>query len=75
MEWISVDERLPEVDDRVLYWFPPFNRAYIGTFGGGTCAANVHFYSRGGFTTGDVTHWMPLPKAPALQEEAKFQKT
>ena len=64
MEWISVKDRLPELGQELIYWFPPFSKAYIGRFGGGDSPASVHFYSNQGFSTGDVTHWMPLPPPP-----------
>lgn len=31
---------------------------------GATCAADAEFYGRGGYLTGDVTHWMPFPADP-----------
>lgn len=57
-EWILVSERLPEVDQRVLYYFD-ITGITAGRYEGDNC-----FASRAGFLTGDVTHWMPLPKEP-----------
>lgn len=72
MPWISVKTQLPAEDQRVIYWFK-----YTGRSRGlftmteyGPC-----FYSKKGWLTGDVTHWMPddgrgrLPKPPRGSNE------
>jgi len=55
MEWISVDERLPEDRVSVLVWNK--DSVEIGFMSKGKWQSWVEFY-RG------VTHWMPLPEAP-----------
>jgi hypothetical protein len=59
MEWISVNDRLPEK-----------NGDYLG-FSRGACYVVVwdnhwgQFYeSDGPLNHSDITHWMPLPEAP-----------
>ena len=62
--WIPCSERLPEKDQRVLYYFEHVG-IHAGRFKGGTCHGDALFTSTtGGFLTGDVTHWQPLPSAP-----------
>ena len=50
-EWISVDDRLPDVGNIVLI--------YSETYG--VC---LDSYSDDTFDYFDVTHWMPLPQPP-----------
>lgn len=74
--WISVKERMPDIQTPVLVYVPPYsdeNEEYIGYIG-----LSYYTYSaRGGFwagTDGNVygaigiihspTHWMPLPEKP-----------
>jgi len=69
MNWISVDERLPEDRQKVLTYEPknPYENYRIG----------VHLYRINGFDTAwwigvqnflvsddHITHWQPLPKGP-----------
>jgi hypothetical protein len=67
MNWIKVEDSLPEEGQKVIYWFKHTGRAR-GKFTmteHGAC-----FYGKGGWLTDDVTHWMPddgreiLPKPP-----------
>jgi len=65
MEWIEVKDRLPEEDQRVIYWFE-HTGVHYGKFTmteHGAC-----FYGPGGWLTDDVTHWMPLPDPPKKDE-------
>ena len=58
-KWISVDERLPAVDERCIYYFDVVGM-HIGMHHGGG-----NFGGRSGFLGGrEVTHWMPLPATP-----------
>lgn len=63
-EWISVEERLPEVNKNVLVFFPGIegNKPHI----------YVSFLlPRKEFVLetvhGPVTHWMPLPEPPEVK--------
>lgn len=61
MEWISVKERLPEIDTPILGWHK-MGKAFIYWFDG-----TKDFPLRDGFGGRDgksVTHWMPLPDPP-----------
>lgn len=71
-EWISVNDRLPELkDDGVLVFFP--NGAietvhiqdYFDDITAGVDDFGVQMYTKWYITQG-VTHWMPLPEAPTL---------
>lgn len=57
-EWISVNERLPEKHKRV----------FVCTR---SKAIGIDFVSTDGnwYTTGGVTHWMPLPNPPHERKE------
>ena len=65
--WVSMSDRLPEVDLEVWYYFEITGVNY-GKMLSGTCQADAVFGGRKGFLTGDVTHWMyaPLPPITAL---------
>ena len=62
-DWISVEDRLPEIYQRVLglttdYDSDPCHT--LVTFNG----AKIGFLSIGGKKDRDVTHWMSLPVPP-----------
>lgn len=71
MEWISVKDKLPQVEDKVLF----YSDGYGIRFGyrQATFANNPKkprpikwvVYSSNHYRT-DVTHWMPLPEPPKL---------
>ncbi len=74
-EWISVDERLPELHTVVVlrnentHMNVPFDAevewtgtGYLSNFGQNYWSV---FGERGGVTMDTVTHWMPLPTPPA----------
>lgn len=74
--WISVAERLPARDQRVLYYFKAVGM-HLGRYLGQATIdatedgpeiegpAGAIFGSPGaGWLTGDVTHWMPVPEPP-----------
>lgn len=76
MEWISVKDRMPEIQVEVLAVFKNLRTprskdivttAYMrqnGTWSGadyGTAIEAVTFSDKGHFA---VTHWMPLPEPP-----------
>ena len=68
MEWISVEDRLPdETDDVLLY------DSQMGVFSGRISYVISHGYFNITHTTGHTangaTHWMPLPEPP--KEETK----
>ena len=58
--WISVEDYLPKLNQKVWYYFELLGK-FKGTYGG------LHenregmsiFYNDDGFLTGDVTHWLP----------------
>lgn len=61
--WIPVTERLPERDIQVLGWYKdnPFSQyrpEVVAWNGNGWVFVYAHRYVT------NVTHWMPLPKAP-----------
>jgi len=76
MEWISVDEKLPQVGEPCWYFFEVVGR-HRGFYGGlyvddagRECPGMEIFYCDYGFLTGDVTHWHPdqeeIPPWPTL---------
>ena len=60
-EWISVDDRLPDDNDRVIAFRPnePETSAYkYCIMWGWSVKVSLKQHSRG------ITHWMPLPPPP-----------
>ena len=55
MEWISVEDRLPEAEG--CYWCYLPNGKYIQQ-------VVIMYWPDYGFNSGYVTHWMPLPEPP-----------
>ena len=79
MEWISVDEKLPQVGEPCWYDFDVVGR-HSGYYGGlyvddeGREWPGMEiFYCDYGFLTGDVTHWHPdqedRPPLPMILRE------
>lgn len=64
-EWISVEDRLPDQGQPVIYWF-----SLLGVFAGKFERLNGTnlFSGERGFLGDEVTHWMPLPEPPEVQE-------
>ncbi|MBR8123268.1 DUF551 domain-containing protein [Burkholderia multivorans] len=78
--WISVDERLPKFDRKagsfgteVLIW-PPMESGERTAFFGRRVGTKPSFYRYGAPVYG-VTHWMPLPDAPAAAARAQGGKS
>ncbi|WP_199781731.1 DUF551 domain-containing protein [Cronobacter sakazakii] len=63
--WIACSERMPELDTRVLLYFPDYGGhiedGCIGDEGDG----HYHYFFDGDSLRHEPTHWMPLPEAPA----------
>ena len=56
-EWISVKDRLPMKNDRVLVYRPEMKESDVG-------AVSVQFGWNCRRNKTDITHWMPLPEPP-----------
>ncbi len=65
--WIKCSERMPEVGDKVLVRIPVCNYFNIenAEYKGDGRFLCAWFSTRGKGCTYDVTHWQPLPPAPA----------
>lgn len=71
-EWISVDERLPEIPPKFYdkeggYWVTPLSVQIICFNGEDVFEGTYHNtekFSSTYFTKEDVTHWMVLPSPP-----------
>jgi len=66
LEWISVADRLPEIQEPVLVFLPKYGTPNIQTmwladWSDGTLWFCVHFTTK---NLDEVTHWHPLPKPP-----------
>ncbi|PUW06853.1 DUF551 domain-containing protein [Cronobacter sakazakii] len=63
--WIACSERMPELNTRVLLYFPDYGGhiedGCIGDEGDGP----YHYFFDGDSLRHEPTHWMPLPEAPA----------
>lgn len=70
-KWISIKDRLPKEEQRVIYWFKETGVAR-GRFT--QCAFPGEkmdtFYGDDGWLSDDVTHWMP-DEGGELPEEAE----
>ena len=59
MKWISVKDRLPEIDDSVIVAFDngDVDHDWFDT--------EFKHWARLRYDTRNITHWMPLPKPPS----------
>ena len=69
--WISVEDRLPDNDDRVLVCYYnsklKFNITYIDSYNGYDKWENFdRWYDK---KVWKVTHWQPLPNEPKIEED------
>ena len=65
--WIPVSERLPQIGVRVLFYNNFIKNIHKGWYSGDEWTSDI-----GIFYNGDklkrITHWMPLPEPPEVQE-------
>ena len=65
--WIPVSERLPQIGVRVLFYNNFIKNIHKGWYSGDEWTSDI-----GIFYNGDklkrITHWMPLPQPPEVQE-------
>jgi len=66
-KWISVEERLPEVAEKVL----TYNGNFVSENWLCTVIDKDGTRKMWAYSDGFVTHWMPLPKAPAPPKEGR----
>jgi hypothetical protein len=59
IEWISVEEKLPECNGRYLTHC---------NLEGQSLVCILHYCKVGGFNEDTVTHWMPLPEPPIFSK-------
>ena len=62
MEWISVDEKLPEKEIKLIL----YSENKYGTVQGYNTFTpdGIRWYDMFGNSAGRVTHWMPWPEPP-----------
>ena len=65
IKWISVKDRLPEKQMNYLVYVPP---CYVNVvyYNGFEWVVDVGEYC---FSAYEITHWMPLPEPPKVEEE------
>lgn len=73
MEWISVNDRLPEDMKEIMFWGrckdyhkDTPNSAFIGVL---KDSDNTMTWHSLGYEVLNVTHWMPLPEPPKTTPE------
>jgi hypothetical protein len=77
MKWISVKDRLPEIDIYVLVARPSWKAMpitiaeYMQSDHGGMIWLEVNEEDESLFYLTDITYWMPLPKLPIVDEEGE----
>ena len=72
-KWISVEERLPEIGQKVLVVGRYKKAVYTGTYNGGQKMKhkkeNPYKIITGGNGWRTFTYWMPLPEPPKEEKE------
>ena len=68
-EWVSVEERLPE-DKQIVLFHQKNGFIYCAEyFAGNKLLSPAWFIDNDCWEAGEVTHWMPLPEPPERQED------
>lgn len=62
-KWISVEDRLPEMDEDVLTYNMHSGGFDVGSYSGGLAKGYSYRWLTNGVES-FVTHWQPLPKPP-----------
>jgi hypothetical protein len=68
MEWISVEDRLPDINGRYIVNHLNHDICVI-TFSNYGWQQTVYFKDNEKSELGFVTHWMPLPKPPKAMSD------
>lgn len=66
-EWISIKDRLPEIDERVLIYKPKAGKKIITShrcYTERNAGNGALFFNESKYYGGTATHWKPLPKPP-----------
>ena len=63
MNWINVEDRLPDMHQYVLIWTTDYDDEPIANLAHWN-GEDEGFLVNGGHRDNDVTHWMPLPEPP-----------
>jgi len=63
MEWISVKDRLPDIDLKCLYTDGEEKNIYLGSLVSGM-GKDVYWSHYDFLEDTGITHWMPLPYPP-----------
>lgn len=75
MKWISIDDKLPKNKQHVVFWVKYTNSIWHAKTGWLKMQSDgplLIIPSPSDLTKGRVvTHWMPLPPPPSLQEDSK----
>lgn len=66
MDWVSVKDRIPESEKRVLAYCAKTKKMFVGFFWEGKYDKNWYLVGSKGrwYTATGVTHWAPLPEPP-----------
>ena len=80
MEWISVSDKMPDPEERVLVFNSHYQEITIGYPPIGSdsfweLVEPVEHYSRPpNYISSFITHWMPLPKAPNIVNDLNSRR-
>lgn len=67
-EWISVEDRLPESEKEVMFYFD--QRCHVGYFIERAFGTNKFMWWSAEYNcVHNVKFWMPLPKPPGVKDE------
>lgn len=69
MDWISVEERMPEELEQVLFWHTWGGASYVVT--GRRYGDELRIIGSNNDYRDTITHWMPLPDGPIAADRGK----
>ena len=64
MEWISVKDKLPEIEEYVIAYSPTFEDSIFAKLEYENNLSQNTNWTCNGWASIYVTHWMPLPNSP-----------
>jgi hypothetical protein len=65
-DWIKFSDQEPEYGENIIYWFKPFEKAYIGKYYDGSIIGQIGFCDKY-----DAPYWMPVVAKVTLEDHEK----
>jgi hypothetical protein len=73
MEWVNVKDRLPEDSQNIIFYLSSANDVMSGYYDALLKEFTI-LNGEWGWSTADISHWMPLPEPPEDETNSEFDR-